>query len=436
MGGRPARCRLVGALVSRLSPARAAALKALSQIRRREARARDYLRAAPELASLDARDRALATRLVLGAVAARGEVDRVVDARLRSRSSLEPRVRDALRIAAFEILYLETPTVAAVSQGVELVRSVSPRAAGLANAVLRRVAQEDAAALADARTSVATGSYTTFDLRRVGGLPTWLAVRAMEDLGHEEAARYAESALTPPAATVAANLAKHTAEETSALLAEAGCGPEEGPVPGSFVLGAPANLASSCLVEACDVLPCDLAAQEVVRLAAEGLAPGARVLEVGQGRGTKSVLLAMRGLEVTSVEVDAKKSAAAAQRMETAGVDVRVRCVCDDGRMLERIDGTFDLVFVDAPCSGTGTLARHPEIAWGLDPSAPAELACLQRQILSTAAGRVAPGGRLVYSTCSMLCEENEAVARAAGLEDCRRVAFAGSDRHFIALSL
>jgi len=80
--------------------------------------------------SLDERDRALVTRLVMGSVIAQGELDRVIDAHLRRAGHLEPRVRDALRIATFEVLYLATPTSASVSQGVELVRSVSSRAAG------------------------------------------------------------------------------------------------------------------------------------------------------------------------------------------------------------------------------------------------------------------------------------------------------------------
>ena len=68
---------------------------------------------------------------------------------------------------------------------------------------------------------------------------------------------------------------------------------------------------------------------------------------------------------------------------------------------------------MDAPCTGTGTLSRHPEIAWSLEPSAPAELSALQAELLASAAAHVAPGGRLVYATCSILAEENDAVITA-----------------------
>lgn len=429
------------ASAAKLAPARRAALRLFSECRRREARARDLLREAPAMAELDPRDRALATRLVLGTIAARGEVDRVVTSHLRARSALEPLVRDALCIAAFEILYLDTLTQVAVSQGVELVRCASRRAAGLGNAVLRCVADEDAAALEAARARVESGDFTAADLQRIGGLPEWLAVRALADLGPEAAAAYAAGALEPACASVAANTAKHGVDECRALLAEAGCEPEPGPVAGSFVLGRPSALAPSGLVGSCDVLPCDLAAQDVV--ASLGVRAGERVLEVGQGRGTKSVLMAAAGERLTSVEVDAKKCALAAARMEAAGVDGRVECVCDDGRKLARVDGAFDLVFVDAPCSGAGTLSRHPEIAWSLKEDDLADLAGLQLQILRRAATRVADGGRLAYSTCSVLRQEDEDVVDAFlaspegsrfRLASARRTAIPHADTHFLAL--
>ena len=408
------------ASAAKLAPARRAALRLFSECRRREARARDLLREAPAMAELDPRDRALATRLVLGTIAARGEVDRVVTSHLRARSALEPLVRDALRIAAFEILYLDTPAQVAVSQG---------------------VADEDAAALNAARVRVESGDFTASDLQRIGGLPEWIAERAMADLGPEAAAAFAAGALEPACASVAANAAKHGVDECRALLGGAGCEPEPGPVAGSFILGRPSALAPSGLVESCDVLPCDLAAQDVV--ASLGIRAGERVLEVGQGRGTKSVLMAAVGARLTSVEVDTKKSALAAARMETAGVGGRVECVCDDGRELARVDGAFDLVFVDAPCSGAGTLSRHPEIAWSLTEDALADLAELQLQILRRAATRVAAGGRLAYSTCSVFRQEDEGVVDAFlaspegapfRLASARRTDIPHADTHFLVL--
>ena len=409
--------------MARATAARRRALALLGERRRREARARDLLRGSEALSALPERDRAFATRLVLGVTAAEGALDRALGAHLRRDAHLEPRVRDALRLAAFELLYLGERSDVAVSQGVELVRGVAPRAAGLANAVLRRVAERDAPMLVAARERVADGSFDVSDLALVGALPEWLCERALASLGPADAPAWAAGAIGPVGAWVAANRARLSVPEAEALLAEAGCEPATGPVAGSFLLGAPARLAPSGLVERADVLPCDLAAQEVALAAAP--APGSRVLEVGQGRGTKTVLLegaavsAGAPCEIVAVEVDPRRSALAASRMEAAGVADLVTCVAADGLTLGGDDlpdvllGTFDLVFVDAPCTGAGTLARHPEIAWSLEPSAPGELAALQGEILAAAAARVASGGRLVYATCSVLAEEDERVVEA-----------------------
>ncbi|MBM6816366.1 class I SAM-dependent methyltransferase [Olsenella uli] len=437
--------------MARATAARLAALALASERRRRNARARDLLRSSEALSALLERERAQATRLVLGSVAAEGELDRVIDAHLRRGARLEPRVRDALRLAAFEILYLGTRDDVCVSQGVELVRGVAPRAAGLANAVLRRVAEKDARALARARERVADGAFDVSDLARVGALPEWLCARALASLGPARAAAWAASALGPAGAWVAVSRVQRGQAPLHAL-EEAGCAPAPGPVPGSYLLGAPARLAPSGLVERAEVLPCDLAAQEVALAAAPE--PGSRVLEVGQGRGTKTVLLEGTAVaaggpcEIVSVEIDPRKSALAARRMEAAGVADHVTCVAADARSLggddlpEVLLGSFDLVFVDAPCSGSGTLARHPEIAWSLREEALPGLAALQADILRAAATRVAPGGLVVYSTCSVLAEEDERVVEALltgpvggrfELLDARRTDHPGADTHFVA---
>lgn len=440
--------------MARATAARRCALSLLGERRRRDARARDLLRASGDASGLPERDRAFVTRLVLGVTAAEGALDRAIDAHLRRGARLEPRVRDALRLSAFELVYLGARPDAAVSQGVELVRGAAPRAAGLANAVLRRVAEEDVPAVEAARARVGAGGVgaaaaasgaeasgavapgaaapgpSATDLALVGALPEWLCERALASLGPVDAVAWATGALGPAGAWAAANRAKLTTEEAIRLLNEAGCEPEEGPLPGSVLLGRPARLAASGLVEGVDVLPCDIAAQEVALAAAP--APGGRVLEVGQGRGTKTVLLEGAAVaaggpcDIVAVEVDAGKSALAARRMRAAGVAGHVTCVAEDARALacdgavgdaaaaeglpDVLLGMFDLVFVDAPCTGTGTLARHPEIAWSLAPDSPEGLSRLQGEILAAASARVAPGGRLVYATCSVLAEEDERV--------------------------
>ena len=155
----------------------------LSERRRRDGRVRELLRTSEAMETLDARDRALASRLALGATSAEGTLDEVLKRYVKRPSSLEPRVRDALRLATFEALDLDTPASSVVSQGVELARHASPRAAGLANAVLRKVVAEARPQVAEARLRVEEGGADPADLALVAGLPRWLVTRVLEARG-------------------------------------------------------------------------------------------------------------------------------------------------------------------------------------------------------------------------------------------------------------
>ena len=297
MGGRPApepACLGARVAMARLAPARRAALRLGAECRQRDARAREVLRTSDVMDGLEARDRALATRLVLGVQRARGLCDAVVNAHL-THSHLEPRVRDALRLSSFELLYLGTPTQVAVSQGVELAAVASRRARGLANAVLRRVAAGNVPAMEAARGRVRAardaGSVPEVaDVALVGALPEWLARELVASLG-AGACALALDAMEPPAPTVAANLNLNTEGQAFARLADAGLQPSRLPWPGCIALGAQAGLAASGLVEETCVLPADPAAQMVSWLAAPAAGVGT-MLEVGQGRATKTLLIA------------------------------------------------------------------------------------------------------------------------------------------------
>lgn len=412
--------------MARLSPARKVALTVVSEQRRRSGRIRELLRSSEAMASLDVRDRSLVSRLAFGVVAAEGMLDQLLDEYIRRPSSVEPRVRDALRIAAFEILYLDTPLSAAVSQGVELVRYASPRAAGMANAVLRRLGEEVAPRIEDARARCRAGGCEAADLQLVSGMPSWLLGRIAADRGRDAARSMALAQLEAAPVYVAGNLARRDVAETFALLEERGLQPAGTSLQTAFMLEAPATLASSGLVDAVDVVVADLAAQRVAHLVAPQ--PDQQVLEVGQGRGTKSILLENECLLnggyawIAGVDSEAYKARVSRDRMQRAGLSEWVTSTVLDARLLagpelpQELNRLFDLVFVDAPCSGTGTMRRHPEIAWSLEESAlsgEGSLSELQLQILRSSAVRVAEGGRLAYATCSVLKSENEQVIDA-----------------------
>lgn len=411
--------------MAQLAPARRVALKSVSKCRNNSGRMREVLRASDDMNGLEARDRSLVSRLALGVVATHGLLDQKLNELVRRPSSLEPRVRDALCVAAFEALYLDTPPNVVVSQGVELVRSVTPRAAGMANAVLRRMVSQGRVAVAQARERVSGGGADLDDLALVSALPAWVLRRVVADRGEAAARSLALSQLEPPPVYVAGNARLHDELQTVALLEEAGLDPVAAALPGSYELRNPALLEPSGLVQAADVVVSDLAAQCVARLCDPQ--PGQRVLEIGQGRGTKSLLLQNAALRhggpahIVGVDVVPYKARVAAERMERAGLGTWVSCETYDAARLgepdvpDALKGPFDLVFVDAPCSGSGTMRRHPEIAWSLREDALAgegSLCSLQSALLAAAASRVRAGGLLAYATCSVFAREDEWVVQ------------------------
>lgn len=406
----------------------------LREQRVRSARARDLLRSSDALSGLPERERGFVTSLVLGVVRTSGTLDALLDAHLRRGGHLEPRVRDALRAAAYELVYLSTPPRVAVSQGVELVRRANPRAAGLANAVLRRVAEDDVPRVVAATERVAAGGCDEADLALAAGLPGWLVGQLHGSLGDADLNWFVRLQSESPRVYAAGNLARNDAASTERLLSDAGIPAQPTGLPASFVLGGGGGLARSGLVASCDVVPADLGAQAATLVASP--TPDSHVLEVGQGRGTKSILLENAALgaggsaDVVALDSEGFKVELSRRRMERAGLAGHVCCVSYDARRLAAPDvpdalrGPFDLVFVDAPCSGTGTMRRHPETPWSLSEksvSPGGALPRLQLQILTAAASRVAPGGTLAYSTCSVLRSEDEDVVSAFLASDAGR---------------
>lgn len=398
----------------------------LREQRVRRARARDLLRGSEDVSRLGERERGFVTRLVLGVVRTSGTLDGAIDAHLRQGVHLEPRVRDALRLATYELLFLRTSARVAVSQGVELARRANRRTAGLANAVLHRVAEEDVPRMDAARARVEAGLAEPCDLALVGGLPRWLAGRLASDIPQDGLARLVLTLDDPAPVYVAANLARGDAGHTERLMSQAGISFTHCALPGAYLLEGGGGLGRSGLVSSADVVPADLGAQAIARACTPD--PGSRVLEVGQGRGTKSILLENAAIaaggpcEVCAVESEGFKVGLARRRMEASGLADHVSSWELDARELGTPDapdgpsGWFDLAFVDAPCSGTGTMRRHPEIPWSLDQGSVRDggtLPELQLQILTAASCRVRVGGRLAYSTCSLLRAEDEDVVRA-----------------------
>ena len=411
--------------MAKLAPARAAALDLAAQCRRKHARMRDFLRTSHRMDVLGEKDRALAMRLLLGSVSAVGELDRVLASYLPKRRHLEPKLRDALRLAAFEILYLHTPKHVAVSQGVEMARRASAQATGLANAILRRIAADVSPRVDEACARLRAGSDERLleDLAHVSGQPDWLCQKLVASMGISVATPLLLHVLEPAPVYVA--LREGLSHDVLSAF-----DPHASIAPQSFFLESPAGLAASDLVARAKALPADISSQLVALLALSGREK--TLLEIGQGRGTKTILLLQNAallnhaLNITAIDIDPQKVETARKRLVEAAVDNQVTSVVFNaaklgareasGELPGELAHTFDTVFIDAPCSGAGTLQRHPEIGWSLDEDAVCSdgiLPKVQKDILVAASGKVTAQGTLVYATCSPLYEEDEAVVEA-----------------------
>jgi len=352
-------------------------------------------------AGLAAGDRGLATELVYGVLRRRAGIDRLLAPHSkRPLGSLDVAVLNALRLGAYQIEYLDrVPAHAAVDASVEAVKVRARGAAGFVNAVLRALLRArgsaDGAAPADPRSE----------------LPGWWAERWRQRYGDGGAAWLAAT-LEPAALVLRPHPRVTAAAELVAALAEEGITVEpEANAPGALrVTGG--HPASSPLLRRHAFALRGAASQLVATLLP--VAAGGRVLDACAGRGGKTLQIAEdhETALVVAADLSAWRAVACRREARAAGVDEVHAAVADMART-PPFRRPFDAVLVDAPCSGLGTVRRRPELKWRNDPQRLARLAKLQRAILDNAAAVTAPGGVLLYATCSTEPEENEEVVAA-----------------------
>jgi len=389
-----------------VSPARAVAYAVLRRVFEQDAWADRVLHGEAGRARLDARDRALATQLTYGAVQRAATLDHVIAAFARRPvDQLDPPLRAALRLGAFQLVFLDGIAAhAAVGESVELVKADAPRGAGLVNAVLRRTAREGRALVA------ALPERTAAEAALRHSYPPWLAERWFEALGAEDARALMEAGNRPAEAALRANALRTTAAALAAELPVATH--PAGLLPEGLVLEGAFDAFGSPLWEQGAFMPQSRAAMAVGRILAP--APGERVLDLCAAPGGKTTHLAalMEGRgTIVAVEHHAGRARALARtaaRMGAESVEVRT---ADAAQPQER--EAYDRVLVDPPCSDLGTLASRPDARWRKAAGVPAELARLQGEILRAGADALRPGGMLVYSTCTISPEENERLVDA-----------------------
>jgi 16S rRNA (cytosine967-C5)-methyltransferase len=315
---------------------------------------------------------------------------------------LDPEVRAVALVGLFQLLHARTPAHAAVAETVEAVRRIGqPRAAGLVNAVLRRFQREAEPLLAEARREPAARFAH----------PAWLIGRLQADWpGRAEAILEAGNAAPPMWLRV--NVARIAPADYRARLAAAGLearGCEFAPA--ALRLADPVDVAALPGFDAGEVSVQDAAAQLAAPLVAA--APGMRVLDACAAPGGKAchLLESTPGLaELVAVELDPARAGRIRDNLERLGLEARV-VVGDAACPADWWDGQpFDRILLDVPCSGTGVIRRHPDIKLLRRESDIAGFAAAQRALLEAAWPLLAPRGRLVYATCSLLRAENEAV--------------------------
>ena len=398
-----------------LAPARLAAIEVVRRVRERAAFAPAVLDSVLAKRSLSAEDAALATRLAYGTLQAEGTLDEAIDRFAARPHDIEPAVRDALRVAAYELLFAATPPRAAVHQGVEAVRLARPQAAGFANAILRK--------LADAASDFPWGDPASDHdaLSRATAHPRWLVELLLHDVGETPAREMLAADNEPAPLFLAHNPFRGSFDALVERLTADGAEPQSCELPGCVRAGRPSAAVHSSAIHDGLALITDAAAQ-LAPLAVGGH-PGEPVVEIASGRGTKT--LALQALSVAAgapaqlyaVDVHDFKARVLAERMSELGVPGVTPLVGDATRLAEVPGlpalGSAAAVLVDAPCSGTGTLRRRPEKRWRLRPEDIETLARLQFALLTEAASLVRPGGVLVYSTCTVTRAENQDVVSA-----------------------
>jgi 16S rRNA (cytosine967-C5)-methyltransferase len=397
-----------------VSPARAAAFEILLRVERESSYASDLLHSSI-CTGLSYPDHALATALVMGVLRWRSRLNgEIAAASSQSLSRLDLEVLVSLRLALYQIRCLtRIPPRAALHESVELVKRAHKRsAAPFVNAVLRKLsaASQSWEVSADAHRNTSPEA-----LANAFAHPRWLVERWCGEYGQASAHEICRYNQSIPATAI--RLRDRSAEVQLA---------QEG------ITLSPGNLLASARLNAGDITKTaafrtgaiaiqDEASQLVAALVGTGLGAESRILDCCAAPGGKTLAIADRnpGASITAVEIHPHRARQLQRLVGSAPATEHIQVLVADARNLP-ITLHFDRILADVPCSGTGTLARNPEIKWRLQPSDLTDLQSRQLAILKSALAQLAPGGRIIYSTCSLEKEENEDIVERALSENTR----------------
>lgn len=392
--------------------AREAALLTLNTCQRQGGWSDGALKKQLAAGGLEGREAALATQLCFGVV----QNEMLLDFYISKFSNIplrrmESKVVQALRLGLYQMLFLsKIPQSAAVNCSVELTRThcKNPRAPGMVNAILRSLQRN----LNQLPTIPQNDLAEYFSI--LYSHPVWLVEELLPLLGSEETAEFLQANNSQPPMTAMVNTTKAAAQEATELLAEQGV--EVTPHPwleNCLILNKTGNL------ERLDAYGQGLfyvqdPASRLMALAS-GAAPGMRVLDMCAAPGGKSFAAAIQmdnQGEVISCDLHPHKKKLIQAGADRLGLSI-IKPMTADGKVRrEEWVSAFDLVLVDAPCSGLGVIRKKPDIRYK-DPKPLEDLPQVQQAILENAAGYVKPGGVLMYSTCTILPRENGEIVSA-----------------------
>jgi len=383
-----------------MTTARSVAVETVRRVTDEDAYSTRVLPALLERSRLAPRDRALATELALGTLRHVPGLDRAIGLRAsRSVARMSPGARAALRLGAYQLLFMRIPSHAAVSASVDLA---TPRERGFVNAILRRIAEAPPAP---------PSGPTDDDVSIRTGMSPWAVRELRLLLGDDEAEPAAEAFGERGLLSLRANTCRTTSEAFVRGLRASGHSPQPARLHADCVLldgGDPARLRG--FAQGWFAVQDQASAFVVGALDAQ---PGDRVLDVCAAPGGKSAHMAcVVGETGTVVAADVRPERAALVRSTADRLGVAVQVVVQDAAR-PAIDGWFDRVLVDAPCSGIGSARRRPELLWRPRRGDLSSLARLQVAIASASSDRMRPGGRLVYSVCTFPRAETDAVCDA-----------------------
>ncbi len=390
-----------------VSPARRVAFEILQRVETTEAYASTLLAAPSNLTQVD---HALAQEIVLGVLRWQGKLDFHIE-QLSGRSlyKIDPPVRIALRIGLYQLLYLSRiPSSAAVNESVNLVKLArKTSAAAFANAVLRRAAKGiDETAITQLADPLDRLAVETSH-------PRWLLQKWLAEFGEATTTELAMANNQTPPVAFRVNTLKASVEETLAAIEATGIQIRPSEIAASAYVVTDGHAAELGRFAAAGAIYIQDEASQLVApmLSAK---PDSRILDLCAAPGSKtSHLAALTNNEAQIVACDLHPHRLAVLQASCERLDITsVKPITLDatGDLAPLAGMRFDRILVDAPCTGTGTLRRHPEIKWRIAAQDPERLAQLQIKLLENAAQLLVEGGRLVYSTCSLERQENEEI--------------------------